>query len=318
MTAPPNPLREGLLRQLETSWQLTCYHLDGLTTEECLWRPARAGLHVQRDLTGAWRADWPDHERYDLGPPSIAWTTWHIGFWWSMAIDAAFGSGRLTRAEVLWPGDAEGVRRWITGLHDRWCSAIEALADEEWTSTTRTKWPFADRPFSDVVAWANVELAKNAAEIGYGRFLHAVSGPGPNGQAGSAVRQSLGLVSVVVRDYDEAIRFYVDTLGFTLIDDSPVPEQGKRWVVVAPPGPGGARVLLARGVGDEQIARIGNQTGGRVFLFLYTDDFQRDYDRYRARGVQFVREPSRQPYGTVAVFRDLYGNLWDLVELQTA
>jgi catechol 2,3-dioxygenase-like lactoylglutathione lyase family enzyme len=129
------------------------------------------------------------------------------------------------------------------------------------------------------------------------------------------MNQSLGLIALVVRDYDEAIAFYTGVLGFTLVEDSYVPQQDKRWVVVAPPGSGGARLLLARGVGEEQSSRIGNQTGGRVFLFLYTDDFWRDVERYRARGVRFVREPKQEPYGTVAVFADLYGNLWDLVQL---
>ncbi|HEY8233936.1 MAG TPA: VOC family protein [Vicinamibacteria bacterium] len=128
------------------------------------------------------------------------------------------------------------------------------------------------------------------------------------------MKQSLGLTALVVRDYDEAIAFYVGTLGFTLVEDREVPEQQKRWVVVAPQGASESRLLLARAVGEEQSSRIGNQTGGRVFLFLNTDDFWRDYNAYRARGVVFVREPAEQPYGTVAVFRDLYGNLWDLVE----
>ena len=124
--------------------------------------------------------------------------------------------------------------------------------------------------------------------------------------------QFLGLVSLVVRDYDEALAFYVGVLGFERVEDSEVPEQKKRWVVVSPPG-SNARLLLARAVGAEQESRIGNQTGGRVFLFLYTDDFERDYRRYKASGITFVREPKGEPYGTVAVFRDLYGNLWDLI-----
>lgn len=130
------------------------------------------------------------------------------------------------------------------------------------------------------------------------------------------MHQSLGLVSLVVREYDEAIEFFVQTLGFQLVEDSFVPEQNKRWVVVAPPGNSGANLLLARAVGEAQTTRIGDQTGGRVFLFLYTDDFWRDYRRYQDQGVQFVREPIEQPYGTVAVFKDLYGNLWDLVQLR--
>lgn len=128
------------------------------------------------------------------------------------------------------------------------------------------------------------------------------------------MKQSLGLVSLVVRDYEEALAFYVGTLGFERVEDTPVPEQGKRWVVVAPRGGQGARLLLARASDAEQTARIGNQAGGRVFLFLYTDDFWRDYTAFRARGVIFVREPQEMPYGIVAVFKDLYGNQWDLLQ----
>lgn len=128
------------------------------------------------------------------------------------------------------------------------------------------------------------------------------------------MKQAIGLVSLVVREYDEAIAFYVGVLGFTLVEDSFVPEQNKRWVVVAPPGSTESRLLLARASSAEQATRIGNQTGGRVSLFLYTDDFARDYRRYKAKGVTFIREPKDEPYGTVAVFQDLYGNLWDLLE----
>lgn len=131
------------------------------------------------------------------------------------------------------------------------------------------------------------------------------------------MQQHVGLVSIVVRDYDEAINFYVGTLGFTLVDDTPVPEQQKRWVVVAPPGARESRLLLARAVGEHQLSRVGDQTGGRVFLFLYTDDFQRDYDAYRSKGVKFVREPKIEAYGTVAVFQDICGNWWDLVQTST-
>jgi catechol 2,3-dioxygenase-like lactoylglutathione lyase family enzyme len=128
------------------------------------------------------------------------------------------------------------------------------------------------------------------------------------------MRQSIALVSLVVREYDEALAFFVGKLGFVLIEDTYIPEQDKRWVVVAPPGGGETRLLLARASNDEQRARIGAQTGGRVFLFLYTDDLERDVARYKAAGVTFVREPREQPYGTVAVFEDLYGNLWDLLQ----
>jgi catechol 2,3-dioxygenase-like lactoylglutathione lyase family enzyme len=130
-------------------------------------------------------------------------------------------------------------------------------------------------------------------------------------------KQSLGLVSLVVCEYDEALEFFVGKLGFVLVEDSYVPEQDKRWVVVAPPGTGGARLLLARASSEEQQSRIGSQTGGRVFLFLYTDDFWRDYESYKSKGIVFVREPKDELYGTVAVFKNLYGNLWDLVQQAT-
>lgn len=126
----------------------------------------------------------------------------------------------------------------------------------------------------------------------------------------------LGLVALVVRDYDEAIAFYVDALGFDLVEDTPRGD-GTRWVVVAPPGAVETRLLLARAADDGQAAHVGDQTGGRVGWFLNTDAFDRDYARMRAAGVLFEEEPRREPYGTVAVFRDLYGNRWDLIEPKT-
>lgn len=126
--------------------------------------------------------------------------------------------------------------------------------------------------------------------------------------------QSIATVSLVVRDYDEALAFYVGKLGFTLVEDTYLAAQDKRWITVAPPGSTGPLLLLARAVGEEQSSRIGNQTGGRVFLFLHTDDLWRDYAAYRSKGVVFVREPKEESYGTVAVFADLYGNLWDLLQ----
>ena len=130
--------------------------------------------------------------------------------------------------------------------------------------------------------------------------------------------QFLGLVSLVVRDYDDAIAFFVGKVGFELVEDRFIPAEGKRWVVVRPKGAGqGAQLLLARASTPEQLARIGMQTGGRVAFFLYTDDFWRDHARLSGHGIQFVRGPAEQPYGTVAVFQDLYGNLWDLVQMKT-
>ena len=128
------------------------------------------------------------------------------------------------------------------------------------------------------------------------------------------MKQAIAHIALVVRDYDEAIRFYVDKLGFELLEDSYQAEQDKRWVVVAPRGGRGASVLLAKASGPEQASFIGKQSGGRVFLFLATDDFWRDFGRLKTKGVRFVREPKTADYGTVAVFEDLYGNLWDLLE----
>lgn len=128
------------------------------------------------------------------------------------------------------------------------------------------------------------------------------------------MRQAILHVALVVRDYDEAVEFYCQKLHFTLVEDSYQPEQDKRWVVVAPPGSNGTSLLLARPATPEQAAFVGNQTGGRVFLFLSTDDFWRDYNEMLSAGIHFVREPKNAPYGTVAVFEDLYGNRWDLIE----
>ena len=127
--------------------------------------------------------------------------------------------------------------------------------------------------------------------------------------------QSIVHIALVVKDYDEAIAFYTEKLHFTLIEDTYQPEQDKRWVVVSPPGSAGTTILLARASKPEQEPFVGNQTGGRVFLFLNTDDFRRDYNEMVSKGIEFVREPKSESYGMVAVFKDLYGNLWDLLEL---
>ena len=129
------------------------------------------------------------------------------------------------------------------------------------------------------------------------------------------MKQSIVHIALVVNDYDEAIAFYTEKLHFTLIEDTYQPEQDKRWVVVAPPGSYGTTLLLAKASKPEQIPFIGNQAGGRVFLFLNTDDFWRDYKAMVARGIKFIRPPKKEPYGLVAVFEDLYGNRWDLLQL---
>jgi len=127
------------------------------------------------------------------------------------------------------------------------------------------------------------------------------------------MNQHIAHIALVVKDYDEAINFYTGKLGFTLVEDTRLSET-KRWVIVKPRGDGQCCLLLAQAANEEQKSRIGNQTGGRVFLFLYTDDFYRDYNDLLAKKIHFVRPPSTEPYGTVAVFEDLYGNLWDLIE----
>ncbi len=178
-------------------------------------------------------------------------------------------------------------------------------------------------------AWAMAfwQAAGYATDSRMTRFVRNFSSghPGPVSPAMSALppcaqaespRRTIGYVSVVVRDYDEAIQFYTEKLGFRLVEDTHIPAQQKRWVLVAPPGSTETRLLLARAIGEEQASRVGNQTGGRVFLFLHTDDFWRDYHAFKARGVEFVRPPLEEPYGTVAVFTDLYGNLWDLLQLR--
>lgn len=130
------------------------------------------------------------------------------------------------------------------------------------------------------------------------------------------MKQSIVHVALVVRDYDEAIEFYTQKLQFTLVEDTYQPEQDKRWVVVAPPNSTGTTLLLAKASNPEQEFFIGNQSGGRVFLFLNTDDFWRDYNDMLSNGIKFIRVPKTESYGTVAVFEDLYGNLWDLLQLK--
>jgi catechol 2,3-dioxygenase-like lactoylglutathione lyase family enzyme len=127
------------------------------------------------------------------------------------------------------------------------------------------------------------------------------------------MKQRIAQLALVVRDYDEAIKFYTEKLSFQLIEDTRMNEE-KRWVVIAPPGSGECRLLLAKAANEAQLASVGNQTGGRVFLFLYTDDFWRDYRVMEAKGVRFTGSPREEAYGTVVVFEDLYGNLWDFIQ----
>lgn len=167
-------MRDLLLRQFRTASALLHHHVDDLTTEECLWRPAEKGLHVRKADDGRWIADWPDHEEYSLGPPSAAWITWHIAFWWSMVLDHNFGNGSLVREDVLWPGDAPKAISWIKQLEHQWITTVDDLDDEALSIADHCRWPFTERPFGDVVGWVTVELTKNAAELGLIRFLYAV------------------------------------------------------------------------------------------------------------------------------------------------
>ena len=172
--SPPSVLRDTLAAQLAMAWQLTTYHLQTLSTAECLRPPAERGLHVHREADGSWRADWPEHEGYALGPSSIGWMTWHLCFWWSMALDHNFGARTRAPEDISWPGDAESVRSAITDLHARWKLALLSQSDAELASPSGVHWPFEGRPRAELFAWANTELTKSAAEIGYARFVLAV------------------------------------------------------------------------------------------------------------------------------------------------
>jgi hypothetical protein len=165
-----------LVRQHEIAWRLTAHHLKDLGDGECLWRPSGRGPHVAIEQR-RWRGEWPDHEGYDLGPPSIAWLLWHIDLWWSMVLDHSFGDASLAADAVASPGTADALVDRIASLHGRWTRELEGLDDDELLTSRRTRWPFRDRPFADVVAWVNTELTKNAAEIGYARFLFATRAP---------------------------------------------------------------------------------------------------------------------------------------------
>lgn len=170
----PRDTRDLLRAQFDIAWSLAAYHLEGLTTAECLWRPARRGLHVIRDRHGVWRADWPQHEGYDIGPSSIAWTTWHICFWWRKALEHLRGVTTLAHEQVAWPGSAEAVRDEIGGLRAQWLAVLERADAEELSCSRDTSWPIPASSLAVTAAWLNVELTKNAAEIGFVRFLHAV------------------------------------------------------------------------------------------------------------------------------------------------
>lgn len=161
-----------LLRQHDIAWNLASYHLKDLNTNESLWRPSMKGLHI-KDEFGFWHGDWPEHEGYDIGPPSIAWLLWHMNFWWSMVINHSFEDSTLSPEKLTCPNSSEECVVWLLTLHQKWKEYLSATSDKDLHSPERTNWPYQNRPFADVVAWVNIELTKNAAELGYARFLYA-------------------------------------------------------------------------------------------------------------------------------------------------
>jgi hypothetical protein len=165
-------IRVLIINQLNISWSLLEYHFKNLSDEECLWRPRPNGLYIQQ-TDGNWTEEWPEQESYDLGPPNIAWLTWHIIFWWSMTLNHSFGDGTLRREDVLWPGTADAAKQVISRLYCQWTERLTALSDEDWLSQKYVQWPFKDKPFYELAAWLNVELMKNASELGCCRFLYA-------------------------------------------------------------------------------------------------------------------------------------------------
>ena len=165
--------RKLLLDQFDIAWSLADYHLGSLSTEECLWRPTRPGLHVHRHNDGIWLADWPEIEGYDIGLPSIAWTTWHICYWWTNAIAGMNGKPVVDRADIAWPGSAEQTRTAIEGLRARWRSVVEGASENDLEEIKAGSWPMPNCSVAGIAAWLNLELMKNAAEIGAIRFLYA-------------------------------------------------------------------------------------------------------------------------------------------------
>lgn len=161
-----------LLNQFHDTWQLLTYHLQTLSTEECLWRPSKQGPHIFLGEDDQWRGNWPVKEQYDTGPTSIGWISWHIIFWWSMVLNHSFGDQSLQVKDVTWPGDADSLRARLLELRNEWVEAIKKLAGKELMAKTKTRWPVKDKPFSAIVGWANMELMKNTAELGYIRFLY--------------------------------------------------------------------------------------------------------------------------------------------------
>ncbi len=165
-------IKENILFQLDMCWQLYLYHVESIEEEEAFWAFGPKGLQVRKQ-EDQWRIDWPESESYEIGPSSIAWIMWHIIYWWSTAIDYNFGNGTLKKEDIHWPGSIEKAKATISFLHDTWVSKLNDLPEGSYRSKQYAKWPLADSTFSNISLWLNAELMKNAAEIGYGRFLFA-------------------------------------------------------------------------------------------------------------------------------------------------
>jgi hypothetical protein len=165
-------IKDNILFQLDMSWQLYLYHIDNLEEEEALWSFSPTGLQV-RKKDDEWFIDWPESEGYEIGPSSIAWIMWHIIYWWSTALDCNFGDGALKKEEILWPGSVEKAKTTIKLLHDKWVSKLNDLSDVDYQLENHAKWLLPGKSFADIALWLNGELMKNAAEIGYERFLYA-------------------------------------------------------------------------------------------------------------------------------------------------
>ncbi|AKL96548.1 DinB superfamily protein [Clostridium aceticum] len=165
-------IKENILFQLDMCWQLYLYHIENLEETEALWTFNLSGLQVRKQEDG-WCIDWPERESYEIGPSSIAWTMWHIIYWWTTALDCNFGEGTLNKEDIPWPGSVDKAKEAIKLLRDEWVSKLNELSEEDYHLKKHAKWPLADRSFVDIALWLNGELMKNAAEIGYGRFLYA-------------------------------------------------------------------------------------------------------------------------------------------------
>lgn len=165
---------ENILFQLDITWQLFLYHIQNLSDDEALWCKKAEGLQIHH-VDGNWQIDWPETEEYDLGPASIAWTMWHIIYWWEMVLNYSFGDCSLGKENIEWPGSVKQAIDKIDSLHNQWIKFLSNLTLEQLQSKQYTKWPFSNRSFYDLALWINIELMKNVSEIGYGRYLYAVS-----------------------------------------------------------------------------------------------------------------------------------------------